>query len=310
MGNKEIWNQFMKDNQACFLQSQEWAKFQQALGNKVWQLSFDKIKALVIKQNFPLNKNFLYIPRGPVIQGKLNQAESEVFFNKVKQIAKQEKSIFLKIEPKKDFQFSNFKPGIKQIQPKQTIILDLTNSAEELLNQMHQKTRYNIRLAAKKGVQIEFSQSQDYLNKFIDLQEKTAQRDAFSLHPKEYYQKLFSVLKPKEMIELAVAKYQGEIIAINLILYFNQFAYYLYGASDYNYRQVMAPYLLQWETIKRAQEKKYQIYDFWGIDENKWPGVTRFKQGFKGKKISYPGSFDLIFRPAWYMLYQTVRKFL
>ena len=72
----------------------------------------------------------------------------------------------------------------------------------------------------------------------------------------------------------------------------------------------MAPYLLQWQQILEAKKRGCAEYDFWGINEKKWPGVTRFKKGFSGKEVGYPGAFDLIFQPIWYSLYKIVKKIL
>jgi lipid II:glycine glycyltransferase (peptidoglycan interpeptide bridge formation enzyme) len=82
----------------------------------------------------------------------------------------------------------------------------------------------------------------------------------------------------------------------------------MHGASASKYRNVMAPYLLQWHAIKLAKNLGYKYYDFYGVDEDKWPGVTRFKKGFGGREVNYPGTFDLIFNRRWYSVYRMVRK--
>lgn len=300
---KEKWNNFIIKNQGSFLQSWEWGEFQKAIGRKIWRIEDNKTKVLVIKHGLPLKKNYLYCPRGDI--GNFN-----VFLEKVFEIAKEEKSIFLKIEPKKEINFKgiNFKKDSNQIQPLKTIILNLNNSKEELLKQMHKKTRYNIRLAQRKKVITK--EAGEKADVFLNLLRETAKRDNFSLHPDSYYKKMIDFFKEDGMIKVFSAEYDNKIIAANLILFFNNKAIYLHGASDYNYRNLMAPFLLQWHSITYAKNKGFDYYDFWGIDGKKWPGVTRFKKGFSGEEINYPGSYNLIFRPIWYKIYELGRKVL
>ena len=277
-----------------FLQSLEWEKFQKSLNRKTWRIE----DVLIIKHDLFFNKSYLYCPR-------CSNKISNTFLDQVKQIAKQENSIFLKIEPEDNFQFSifNFQKSTKQIQPGKTVILNITKSEDELLNQMHNKTRYNIKLAEKKGIEIKES---DNIDSFFKLLEETSKRDGFHLHPEEYYKKMLE----ENLVKLFIAKYENKIIAANLVCFFNETAIYLHGASDYNHRQLMAPYLLQWKIILKAKELGLKKYDFWGIDEDKWPGVTRFKKGFNGKEISYPGAYDLVYSKIWYWLYKIGRKIL
>jgi peptidoglycan pentaglycine glycine transferase (the first glycine) len=299
---RDKWNQFIAMSDGSFLQSYEWGEFQQSLGRKIWRIEEETFKGLVIKHDLPLSKNYLYCPR--------SLAFKKSFLKKLKKIAQEEESIFLKIEPQENFRLpaANFRLSPSQVQPGQTLILDISGSSQELLKQMGQKTRYNIKLAQKKGIVIEEDNTK--IGDFLKLLKKTAKRDNFQLHPQEYYQKMISVLGPKSSAKLFLAKYQKKIIAANLTCFFGRTAIYLHGASDYRFRQMMAPYLLQWQSILEAKKQGFRFYDFWGIDEEKWPGITRFKKGFGGIKIIYPGSFDLVFQPAWYKIYQIARRIL
>ncbi len=305
---KNQWDQFVIQNNGSFLQSWSWVQFQQSLGRKIWPIETAGLKALVIKHNLPLGKNYLYCPRGPIGDNL------EQFLEEIKQIAQQEKSIFFKIEPASQLPLTDlgFRLSTKQIQPPKTLILDISKPEEELLSQMHQKTRYNIRLAQRKGVRIQLwsGTSSQEIDIFLDLLKETAKRDKFHIHPLEYYQKMLEILGKERMVKLFLAKYQDKIIAANLVCFFGQTATYLHGAADYDFRQLMAPYLLQWQAILQAKELACQYYDFWGIDEKKWPGVTRFKKGFNGQEIDSPGAFDLIFQPVWYRIYNLARRVL
>jgi len=305
---KEQWDNFISENKGSFLQSWQWGEFQKSLGRKIWRIENNNLKGLIIKYDLPLNKNYLYCPYGPIGQEGFND-----FLEEVKKISNQEKSIFLKIELqssnlKSQVENSGFIKSSKQIQPAKTIILDLRKSEEDLLSQMHPKTRYNIRLAKKKGITIK-EEDIGKINIFLELLKKTAKRDNFQLHPEDYYRKMVDVLGG-ERIKMFSANCNSKVIAANLVYFFNEKATYLHGSSDYAYRKLMAPYLLQWQVILEAKNNGFSYYDFWGIDEKKWPGVTRFKKGFNKKETTYPGPFDLVFKNIYYKAYNLARKVL
>ena len=168
---------------------------------------------------------------------------------------------------------------------------------------MHQKTRYNIRLAEKKGVEIVLGKAKD-LKIFWQILNQTGKRDNFNLHGKKHYEEMLKI----NGIELFLAKYNNEIIAANIVSFFGDTVVYLHGASADKYRNVMAPYALQWHIIKLAQSRGFKYYDFYGIDEKKWPGVTRFKKGFDGDIVQHSGTYDFIFKSSCYKLYKLLRN--
>ena len=176
----------------------------------------------------------------------------------------------------------------------------------ELLGQMHHKTRYNIGLAEKK--ELIFRESKD-AGAFWKLLQKTVKHDRFSSHPKEYYEKMLE-LSGELQTTLFLIDHQGKPVAGMLALTYGDTAYYLHGAMDREYRSTMAPYLLHWRAIQHFKERGLLRYDFWGIDANRWPGVTRFKLGFGGKVIEYPGAFDLPTSRFWYLVYSAAKKVL
>lgn len=288
-----------------FLQSKQWFDFQKALGRKVWMIN----NVLVIKHDLPFGKSYLYSPRCG------EDFLSDSFLKKIKEIGKKEKAIFLKVEPKGKKISKKFKKS-SNLQPSKTLILDIKN---DLLKSFHHKTRYNIRLAEKKGIKI---RKEKNLEEFWRLIQKTSERDKFRFHEKEYYEKLLQV----PGVEMFLAEHSPElqskcsgcatrssceikfVVAVNIVGFFKDFAIYLHGASDYDFRNLMSPYLLQWEQIKEAKKKDCKFYDFWGIDEKKWPGVTRFKKGFNGKEVKYIGAYDLVLNPVWYLIYNLAKK--
>jgi len=300
-----------------FPQSWEWGEFQISAGNRVMRLGFKDGDRLffalsLIKKVLPLGLNYFYAPR--INLENLSLEKIKFIFDSIKSIAKKEKVIFLRFEPANGFSIADFRlPIIRTIdvQPSRTVILNLEKTADELLSAMHQKTRYNIRLAEKKGVIIREAGVDDF-EKFWKLMEETKQRDGFRLHGKEYYRKMLNIQYPisnsQLSIRLFVAEYESKIIAGNIVVFFGDTVTYMHGASGGEYRNVMAPYLLQWHIIKLAKDSGYKYYDFYGVDEKKWPGVTRFKTGFGAEEINYPGTFDLVFGQGWYSIYRLVRR--
>lgn len=293
-----------------------WLDFQKEIGHKVWRFDDGKIRANVIKYPLPFGKSYLYIPHGPEIQFEDIQGgiknELANFIKYLKDLAKEEKAIFIKMEPLSDVVMELlYRKGVrrssKQIQPYKSVVLNLDLSEEHLLGKMHQKTRYNIKVAEKYGITIKPSNDVD---EFWKLMKKTTKRDRFSSHSKEYYKKLLEFLHNKGEIktDLLVAYHGDKAVAGAIVLQYGDTGYYLHGASDYEYRAMMAPHALHWYIIKYLKNNGIKCYDFWGIDSCKWPGVTRFKLGWGGDLKEYPGSFDIPVSRLWYFVYSLARK--
>ena len=312
-------------NDKSFLQTQDWLDFQKHVGRKVWR--FDppagggKIVANIIQHDLPFGKNYLYIPHGPEISfdkisGSIKN-ELAQFVAYLKKLAKEEGSIFIKIEPFEDNVIEllygfGFKKSSKKIQPHHSVVIDLDKTEEELLTAMHHKTRYNIKIAERNNIVVKDSSD---LDTFLELLNKTSKRDRFSTHKKRYYEKLLSFFStgsggdPRSIkVDLVLASFNGQPVAGALMLLASGSCYYLHGASDYNFRAMMAPYALHWENIKYLKNNNFKHYDLWGVDANRWPGVTRFKMGFGGRQVEYPGSFDLPVSRFWYVVYKLIRN--
>ena len=311
--NKEQYNVFVgKQEFSSFLQSYEWGEFQKELGNKVWPLMVFKDDepvgaSLLYQKKTPMGgKYYWYCPRGPVVKEGYNI--SSIISSLLGELQNKERAegvIFSRWDPPVFFDFSAFKTKKTiNIQPSRTIVLDLSLSEEELLRNMHQKTRYNIRLASRKGVKVREAGKEEF-NRFWELMESTSRRDGFRLHEKEHYRKMLEVTP--DVFRLFVAEYQGRIVAANMVSFFGDTVTYVHGASDHEYRQVMASYALQWEVMSQVKSKGYHYYDLYGVDEEKWPGVTRFKKGFGGKEVEFPGTYDIVFSGFWYKFYKGAR---
>lgn len=307
-----------------FLQTQDWLNFQKHIGRKTWRFVYPEhsqgndvhIAANIIQHDLPFGKNYLYVPHGPeIFLGEIRSGlknEVDNFFKYLKNLGKENKSIFVKIEPLADvvteiIYRKILKHSKKTIQPKRTVLVDLNLPEAGLLEQMHHKTRYNIRLAEKKGLKLEESKN---IKEFWKLLKKTAKNDNFSTHNYEYYEKLIEFftddkeLKTKMVFEMS----EGKALAGAILLIFGDTVHYLHGAMDRDYKNWMAPYLMHWEIMKWAKTNGYHSYDFWGIDARKWPGVTRFKLGWGGREVEYPGSFDMPVSKIWYFVYNLARR--
>lgn len=297
-----------------FLQTAEWLEFQKSVGNQCWRFDDGKIKANAIKLGLSFGNSVIYVPHGPEISfdnisGSIDH-ELGLFIDGLKRLAKQEGSMFVKMEPLDDkvpevLHKFGFKKSSKEYQPHRTVILDLDKSEDELLTAMHHKTRYNIKVAERNNLKLVFRKDVDA---FWKLLKHTAKNDNFSTHPKEYYEKLCNT--PGITAETVFVEYEGKPIAGAIWLAHGNTAYYLHGAMDRDskYKPMMAPYLLHWELVKTAKNYGMKHYDFWGIDANKYPGVTRFKLGWGGRQVEYPGAFDLSVRGFRFFLYKILRK--
>jgi len=328
LNNKNKLNEFIATQpHSSFSQSWEWGEYQEICGNKIFRLGVEEEGDLMaaitfIKTNLPLGLGYFYAPRGPVVEVRSEKLEVKSIINelfkKVEKIGMEEKAIFFRFEP--DLIVNPACAGMTiektiDVQPHRTSILDLSQTEEDILKKMHQKTRYNIRLAQKKGIEI-IEAGGERFEDFWKLMEQTKDRDGFRLHGKEHYRKMISsvnshrstVNKEDLFIKLFLAKYQDQIIAGNIISFFGDTVTYMHGASADSFRNLMAPFLLHWHIIKSAKGLGYNFYDMFGIDEDKWPGVTRFKLGFSGEEKIYPGTFDLVFDKKRYNIYKLVRK--
>ncbi len=337
--NKKAWDKFIMENSnpASFLQSWEWGEFnKKILNNEIqrWAVIDDdslKITILLIKKLLPGSKFYYYCPRGLIFDKNYTDKRITAYTALLKKIKQELKNtIFIRLIPAykfKDYMFGFIKrmgfikPKIltHSKEPDKTLILNLTQTEDELLQTMHHKTRYNIRLAKKKGVTIRIM-NDNSKNKDIDIFYKliqiTGKRDDINIYNKAYYSKLINYFfnnKIKPNLKLYIAEFNKKPLAAIMVFYFGNTATYLHGASDNSHRNLMPNYLLQWQAIKDAKKNGCEIYDFWGINEqNKhWAGITRFKKGFGGQIITFMGSWDYVLNKSWYNLFRflkTIKK--
>jgi peptidoglycan pentaglycine glycine transferase (the first glycine) len=231
-------------------------------------------------------------------------------------------AVFLKVEPTGwesdgssfSLHASSFLPSPQHIQPSGTLVVDLSRDEEEIFNSMKPKTRYNIRLAGRKGVNVHTSSD---IEGFYRLMNVTGQRKEFNVHSLDYYQQAYELFHPAGKCELFTADFQGQILAAVMIFLQGKQAYYLYGASSNEQRSRKPTYPLQWEAIRWAHNKGCNEYDMWGIpddiqessetedderEDGLW-GVYRFKRGFGGSIKHAISPMDRVYIPLIYKLY-------
>jgi len=298
-----------------------WREYLESQGYKTWFIDCDKEETLVVKMPLYGQKSYFYVPHGP----QTSKEGWSVFLNKMKNLARSENAVFVRIEPMKIpngiieelklKRVGGFSPLSHQHSPYNTLMLDLDVTENDILAQMKPKGRYNIRLAERKGVKIRFSRDIEDLKSFYKLSLGMKER-GFSSFDFDHYKKMLETLGSKGVLQIVVAEHENEILACLIILYFNEVAIYLHGASGNEKRELMPNHLAQWTAILDAKKKGCKVYDFWGIAPNDepnhpWAGITRFKKSFGGIEIEFKGAFDFTFQPFWYRIifpYKIVKK--
>lgn len=290
------------------LQSLEWEKARNQMNIKTKRIN----GFLLSIHRLPLTKYKIgYLPRSKMPEKKV--------LEKLYQFGKDNNLIFIKIEPYQEknskFKIENSKlvKSSHPLFPNWTQILDLKKSEEELLKSFHQKTRYNIRLAQKKGVIVKEESNNQGFEKFIKLYFETTKRQKYLGHNYQYHQIVWENLKNK-IAHILIAYYQNTPLAAYQLWYQDKILYYVYGGTSNLYRNLMASNLLMWEAIKLGKRLGAEKFDMWGslppdYDKNHpWAGFTRFKQGYGTEFVEMIGSYDLVINPFLYQIYNFLFK--
>lgn len=310
---------------ASFQQSWEWGTFQESQGCRVkryrWTSSDQTGKPLRWQGQFIRQDRFgtgyWFVPRGPIsLSGSpvdLFPAAGD-FQGKLRGVLPGH-TLFFRVEPPiHPFSGRQELDGWKRtraMSPACTRIIDLSLSEEDLLAQMHPKTRYHIRLAERHGVQVREGNTEDDMETFLQLMRETAERDGFLARREEYLRQTFLILRENGFCRLRIAECDGKPLAANMEIWFGDMVTYLHGASANIMREKKAPFLLQWEAMRSAKKAGYRWYDLWGCNpvDQKSPahrssleGVSRFKAGWGGAIVEYIGTFDAPIHPTLYRL--------
>lgn len=306
------WRRFVAAHpESHILQTAEWGELKSAYGWTPVRLINGDRGAQILFRNLPLGLTVAYIPKALSLEGLEEEIE---------RACGARHAVFCKWEP--DGWDSGPAPAIppgfmesrQNIQPPRTLVINLRGTEEEILARMKQKTRYNIRLAAKKGVSV---RPWTDLDDFHSMLKVTGERDSFGVHAQGYYRRAYKLFHPAGLTELLLAEFDGRPLAALMVFAHGPRAWYVYGASTDEERSRMPAYLLQWEAMRWAKSRGCLEYDLWGVPDEEaealeagfeqrvdglW-GVYRFKRGFGGELKRAYQAVDWVFNMPLYRLY-------
>lgn len=313
------------------LQTWAWAEIKTRWGwtmhPTVWLLNGEpQAAAMLLRRPIPYTPfGFFYAPKGPILD-YANEPLRQAIFLRLQTMARHDRAMFIKIDPDvvkatgesaepvalgqtiiQELSERGWRYSAEQIQFRNTVVLDLSLSEDQLLGNMKPKTRYNIRLAEKKEVTVRVGSSADF-DQIAEMYSTTSDRNQFAIRPTLYYLDVWHTFQRAGMLQLLIAEYEGVPLAAVVLIKFGRIALYMYGASIEHERQRMPTYLLQWEAIRWAKEQGCTLYDFWGapddfVENDRMWGVWRFKSGFQGTVNHHIGAWDYPAYPWLYRLY-------
>ncbi len=326
--------------QPHILQTSEWGQVKSQFGwqplYRIWQEDGQTFAAALVLMRtvrlgfLPFQWRIMYVPKGPLLTNWANSAHRNIVFNDLRHLAEENRAIFIKIDPDiitgyglpgepgysetetgktviEQLQSVGWLYSEEQVQFKNTVVLDITESEETLLKNMKQKARYNLRLASRKGVTVRQGDERDF-ELLYQMYAETASRDGFIIREKRYYLTIWELFQKAELGKPILAEFEGEVIAGMILFHLAGKSWFLYGMSRDTHRDKMPNYLLQWEAICASKNLGCDEYDLWGApddnsEDDPLVNVYRFKQGLGGKVVRHIGAWDLPIKPKAYYLY-------
>ena len=303
------------------LQSWEWGEFRKKAGNEVVRLSEYRGNKLTSAIQIMLHPvPFTNFKIATLIKGPKPTKE---ILSVLKDLAKEENAIFVKLEPNFVISIDGQKKAQKESERVLELLrksgavsgktlftptsfwIDMEREEDELLKNFHSKTRYNIRYAKRKGVEVAEDNSDKAFDRYIQLTRETVERQGFHAHSAHYHKLMWECLHirlvkqgEKPIARLLTARYKGEIITTWIVFVWHDFIYYPYGASSDKYKNVMANNLIMWEAIKYGKKLGLKTFDLWGREPGK--GFTKFKEGYNPQVVEFLGTWDLVASPLYY----------
>ncbi|MGD1993929.1 MAG: peptidoglycan bridge formation glycyltransferase FemA/FemB family protein [Anaerolineae bacterium] len=329
--NPEAWNHFAANHpQGSILQTTPWGELKSGFGWEARQVALTAdggpltAGAQILCRRLPVLGQLAYVPHGPLVDWDDRDASASLL-KSLEETARSHGAVTLTIEPnlpddprhRKTLTALGFRPSpLGSVQPRRTILVDLTEDEKTIMMAMKSKTRYNIRLAGRRGVTVRAATTED-IPTFNHLMSVTAERNEFGVHSPAYYERAFRLFVPRGWARLFLAEVEGDAVAALMAFALGHRAWYFYGASSTAHREKMPTYALQWAAMRWARASGCTEYDLWGIpDEDEetledeftersdglW-GVYRFKRGFGGEVVRSVGAWDRPLRPLGYRLY-------
>lgn len=302
------------------IQSWEWGEFRKQTGVEVVRLGEFEGNKLKNAYQFTIHsvpymkQKIGYLPKGPM--------PNKVMVDSLSLIGKQKGIAYIKLEPdvEADKKLESRVESLGLVRAKRSLftkynfVLDISRSEEEILASMHPKTRYNIRLAQKKGVEVYDSVEDKDFEIYLKLYFETTKRQKYFGHTQNYHRLVWETLKKAGMARVMIAKYEKEPLVAWMLLNFKETLYYPYGGSSDLHRDVMASNLVAWEAIRLGKKLNLKSFDMWGAlgpepdTKDPWFGFHRFKAGYGAKHVEYIGSFDLVINPMYYQVLNAADK--
>lgn len=329
--DRQAYTEFLEKNERCnFQQSIEWGNVKENWKNEIIvsrNANNEIVGGMsVLIRKIPIFGNILYVSRGPICDAH-DETVLKDLTDGLKELGNRYKAFTMKWEPDIKSDDNTFREIVTKlgfkikddakdfsegIQPRYVFRLDIKDKTEdEIFAAFHSKTRYNVRLATKKGVEIREGKKED-LKDFHKIMEITGKRDDFMIRPLSYFEKMYDELAP-EHLKLMMAYYEGKPISGIIDIIYGNKVWYLYGASSNEHRNLMPNYLLQWEMIKYSIEHKKDMYDFRGVvgvvdESHPQYGLYRFKKGFNAEFTEFLGEVYINRKPFVYKMYKISEK--
>ncbi len=322
------WENFLATRpEVNFLHSWLWGDFHECIGHQVFRRGFyedDKLVGVVLMIVEPARRGrHLVVPGGPIIDWH-RRAIVQAWVDDSKKIAKEAKCVFVRVRPQllkspnseHLFKGLKFRRAPMHLHAELTSQLDLTKSDEELKKAMRKGARYDLNRAHKFGIEVEATQSEDFLDEFYDLQIQTAKRQNFVPFSKKFLSEQFKVFSGAGHATMYRSTYEGKLLSMAFVIFYGQEAAYHYGASTQLAREYPGAYAIQWQAIQDARRRGCSRYNFWGVTEHgqtkhRFYGVSVFKRGFGGEDVAYLPAHDLVINRAKYVLtysFETARR--
>jgi peptidoglycan pentaglycine glycine transferase (the first glycine) len=339
--NAATWNEIISNLPGRhILQTWEWGQVKEAHGwqaqHRVWSdaAGSPQAAALILTRSLPVpvlsrRLRMLYIPRGPLMDWSDTELRTRVL-DDLQQMTKAAGAIFMKVDPEvmlgmgipgtpdemnddvgevlqSELVQRGWRYSEGQVQFRNTVWVDINHAEEDLLARMKPKTRYNIRLAERKGVTVRIA-GQNELPLLYRMYAETSVRDGFVIRSQDYYEMVWRTFIDSEMAVPLIAEVDGQPVAGLILFTFGDMAWYLYGMSTGQHREKMPNHLLQWEAMRVASARGCTFYDLWGApdvfdeSDSMW-GVYRFKEGLGGKVVRTVGAWDFPASPVRYALF-------
>lgn len=322
---KEVlrYENFLKKNNAPAMQDIKWSKVKNNWENEIIYLEENgeiiASMSILLNKVTKFNTYMMYASRGPVCDFTNVELVNRLV-KEVDLIRKKYKAFLLKMDPEildnKDIIKMYKKNGYhvitdkeKVIQPKHNMVLNIKDkNEEELLKGFAEKTRYNIRVAIKKGIEVKYSRNKEDLKTFYNIYKITTIRDKIGCRPYEYFERMLDAFGENQ-IRVYIAYHEGVALSAAIALNYGSKMFYIYGASSNEKRNLMPTYLMQWEMIKWGLEERCKTYDFGGVFEfTNTNGLYKFKSGFCKQEgvTEYIGEIDKVYNPMIAFVYNDV----